>query len=59
MAARKSRMRAETTGERLTVYLEPSTAKALRIHCAGERLSLSAFVSEAVKQALKGARKKG
>jgi hypothetical protein len=56
--AKKSKMRSETGGERLAVYVDPAIAKALRIHCAGERVSLSAFVSDAIRAALREAKRK-
>ena len=57
-AAKKSKMRSETSGERVTVYLDPAQAKALRVHCAAERVSLSTFVAEAVRAGLKAAKSK-
>jgi predicted HicB family RNase H-like nuclease len=57
--AKKSGLRSEKGGERIAVYVDPAIAKSLRIHCAGERISLSAFVSDAIKEALKARKKRG
>lgn len=52
--ARRSRLRRERSAdepeqERLTVYLPPDLAEALRVHCARHRRSLSDAVTEAVR----------
>lgn len=58
MATKKSALRSDAKGERITVYLSPELAQRLRIHCATERTSMSAVVSAAVTAAL-GKRKRG
>jgi len=44
-----SRLRRDERGERLSVYLPPELAEALRVHCARSRRSVSDAVTEAVR----------
>jgi hypothetical protein len=46
--SRASRLRRETGGERLAIYLPPDVAEELRVRCARERRSISDAVTEAV-----------
>ncbi len=57
--AKRTGMRSETGGKRVTVYLDPAVLKQVRLHCAGEEISLSAFAEEAFKGALKATKKRG
>jgi hypothetical protein len=43
-----SRLRRESLGDRVTVYLPPELAEGLRVRCARERRSVSDAVTEAV-----------
>ena len=47
-APNESRLRRESGGERLAVYLPPDVAEELRVRCARERRSFSDAVTEAV-----------
>lgn len=51
-AAGGSKLRRDERGERLSVYLPPELASALRVYCARDRRSVSDAVSEAVAQLL-------
>ena len=51
--AAASRLRRETQGERMAVYLPPKMAEDLRVFCARKRRSLSDAVTEAVGEWLK------
>ena len=46
--ANESRLRRESGGERLAIYLPPDVAEELRVRCARERRSISDAVTEAV-----------
>ena len=46
--AGESRLRRESGGERLAIYLPPNVAEELRVRCARERRSISDAVTEAV-----------
>lgn len=52
--ARASRLRRDTSGERLSIYVPPDVAEALRVRCARERRSVSDAVTEAVAEWMKG-----
>jgi hypothetical protein len=47
-ASKASRLRRETGGERLSIYLPPDVVEELRVRCARERRSISDAVTEAV-----------
>lgn len=57
MASKKLTLRSDERGERVTVYVDPELARALRVYCAEERSSLSAAVSEALRRFLAKRRK--
>lgn len=46
--AKESKLRRETVGERVAVYLPPAMAQELRVRCAADRRSVSDAVTEAV-----------
>lgn len=47
-AAKPSRLRRLERGERVSVYIPPEMAEALRVRCARERRSVSDAVTEAL-----------
>ena len=49
-----SRLRRETLGERLAIYVPPELAEQLRVRCARERRSISDAVTEAVTMWMQG-----
>jgi hypothetical protein len=46
--SRTSRLRRDSGGERIAIYLPPDLAEALRVRCARERRSISDAVTDAV-----------